>query len=187
MCYLGKREQRAMFLVVSGSNVHFGFEHTFFACAIGRASKIKRNLSTSASHFHMSFNLSPFHQILANTCFSHEFMKSCNSDGGFERNIEIWWLQWDFLENPVTHMHHNFSNKHAKALVWMWSFGCGAHKGAAPISKKVKWVILNSKIYFFEKKDTYKENVIQNTKLLGTPKVFFLFLFFLIFFLFTLF
>ena len=41
-CYLGNKEQREMFLVVSRSNVHFGFEHPFFASPIGRASRIAR-------------------------------------------------------------------------------------------------------------------------------------------------
>ena len=36
-CYLGNREQKLMFLVVSRSDVHFDFEHPFFACPIGRA------------------------------------------------------------------------------------------------------------------------------------------------------
>ena len=29
-CYLGNDEQKAMFLVVSQSHMHFGFEHPFF-------------------------------------------------------------------------------------------------------------------------------------------------------------
>ena len=29
-CYLGNKEQKAMFLVVSRSDVHFSFEYTFF-------------------------------------------------------------------------------------------------------------------------------------------------------------
>ena len=42
-CYLGNKEQKAMFLVVSRSDVHFGFDQPFFfACPIGRASKIAR-------------------------------------------------------------------------------------------------------------------------------------------------
>ena len=41
-CYLGNKEQRAMFLVVSRLNLHFGFGHPFFACPIGRASKTAR-------------------------------------------------------------------------------------------------------------------------------------------------
>ena len=45
-CYLGNKEQKAMFLVVSRSNLHFGFDHPFFffffACPIGRESKIAR-------------------------------------------------------------------------------------------------------------------------------------------------
>ena len=31
-----------MFLVVSRSDVHFGFDHPFFECPIGRARKIAR-------------------------------------------------------------------------------------------------------------------------------------------------
>ena len=37
---LDYKEQRPMFLVVSRSDVHFGFRHRFFACPIRRASKI---------------------------------------------------------------------------------------------------------------------------------------------------
>ena len=38
----GNKEQKAMFLVVSRSDEHFGFDQSFFACPIGRASKIAR-------------------------------------------------------------------------------------------------------------------------------------------------
>ena len=41
-CNLGNKEQKAMFSVVSRSDVHFSFEHTFFPCPIGRASKFTR-------------------------------------------------------------------------------------------------------------------------------------------------
>ena len=39
-CCLGNKEQKVMFLVVSRSDVQFGFEHPFFACPIRRANKI---------------------------------------------------------------------------------------------------------------------------------------------------
>ena len=41
-CYLDSKEQKGMFLVVSRSGVHFGFEHPFFTCPIRRASKMAR-------------------------------------------------------------------------------------------------------------------------------------------------
>ena len=41
-CCFGNKEQRAMFLVVSQSNVHFGLENSFFACPIGHACKIAK-------------------------------------------------------------------------------------------------------------------------------------------------
>ena len=53
-CYLGNKEQKTMFLVVSRSDLQFGFEHLFFlrsrsvkwrARKIGR---LERNLSTPA-------------------------------------------------------------------------------------------------------------------------------------------
>ena len=40
MCYLGNKEQKAVFLVVSQLDMHFGFEHLFFACPIGCTNKI---------------------------------------------------------------------------------------------------------------------------------------------------
>ena len=51
---LEQKEQKAMFLVVSRSDVHFGFDHSFFVCPNERESKIarlERNLSTPASVF----------------------------------------------------------------------------------------------------------------------------------------
>ena len=36
-CYLGNKEQKAIFLVVSRSDLHFSIEHTFFACSFGCA------------------------------------------------------------------------------------------------------------------------------------------------------
>ena len=51
-CYLGNKEQKAIFLVVSRSDVHFSIEHTFFVCSFGCAillAKIRhleKNLST---------------------------------------------------------------------------------------------------------------------------------------------
>ena len=35
-------KKKEMFLVESPSEVHFGFEHPFFACPIGRISKFVR-------------------------------------------------------------------------------------------------------------------------------------------------
>ena len=40
--YLGNKEQKAMFLVVSRLYVHFSFAHLFFACPSGRTSEIAR-------------------------------------------------------------------------------------------------------------------------------------------------
>ena len=41
-CYLGNKEQKSMFLVVSRSDVHIDFDFAcpFVPCPIGRASKI---------------------------------------------------------------------------------------------------------------------------------------------------
>ena len=39
---LGHKEQNAMVLVVSRSDLHFGFEHPFFPLLIGRTSNITR-------------------------------------------------------------------------------------------------------------------------------------------------
>ena len=52
LCYLSNKEQKAMFLVASQSEVHF--QDPFFMCPIGRASKIaypkiratRKNLTT---------------------------------------------------------------------------------------------------------------------------------------------
>ena len=43
-CYLGNKEQKAMFLVVSRSDVHFGLEQLFFffACPIEQAILLAR-------------------------------------------------------------------------------------------------------------------------------------------------
>ena len=69
------------------------------------------------------------------------------------------------LEEFSGYMHHNFSNKHPKALFRFRGFGCPAHEVAAPMSKKIKRVVLIPKAYFsfflflfFLKKDTFKEN-----------------------------
>ena len=53
-----------------------------------------------------------------------------------------------FLREFSGYMHHNFSNKHPKALVQFRDFVCRAHEGAAPISKKIKQVLLNPKVDF---------------------------------------
>ena len=51
-CYLGNKEQKAIFLVVSRSDVHFSIEHTFFVCSFGCAillvkiRHLEKNLST---------------------------------------------------------------------------------------------------------------------------------------------
>ena len=39
---LGNEKQKPMFLVVSRLDVHFGFEHPYFACSSRRASKVGR-------------------------------------------------------------------------------------------------------------------------------------------------
>ena len=57
--FLGNKEQKVIFLVVSRSDVQFGFDQSFFACPIGLASKtvsqkvgcLERNLSTP-DYFH---------------------------------------------------------------------------------------------------------------------------------------
>ena len=75
-----------------------------------------------------------------------------------------------FLREFSGYMHHNFSNKHPKALVRFRDFAYCAHERTAPISKKIKRVVLNLKVDFsfvflflflffvFLKKGIYKEN-----------------------------
>ena len=46
---LGNKKQKAMFLVMSWSDVHFGFDHQLFACPIGSANKIARPKSRTCT------------------------------------------------------------------------------------------------------------------------------------------
>ena len=51
MCYLGDEEEKAMFLVVSRSDVHFGFDQPFFLgkkIIWRKIGRLERNLSTPA-------------------------------------------------------------------------------------------------------------------------------------------
>ena len=70
--YLGNKEPKAMFLILSGSDVHFGFEHPFLrALSLRKIGRLERNLSTPAhsSMFRYIFSFFYFNLTYNSTNF----------------------------------------------------------------------------------------------------------------------